>query len=61
MTRLIDDGKLSPDEYKRVLMHRIDGSGVLDDYEAASSRLNAEWDFFRASAGCRAGSRQDAG
>ena len=45
VTRLIDDGKLSPDEYKRVLMHRIDGSGVLDDY-TASSRLNAEWDFF---------------
>jgi NTE family protein len=45
VTRLIDDGKLSPTEYKRVLMHRIDGSGVLDEYEAAS-RLNAEWDFF---------------
>lgn len=45
VTRLIDDGKLSPDEYKRVLMHRIDGSGVLDDYEA-SSRLNTEWEFF---------------
>jgi NTE family protein len=46
VTRLIDDGKLSPDEYKRVLMHRIDGSGVLDDY-SASSRLQAEWEFFR--------------
>jgi NTE family protein len=26
-------------------MHRIDGSGVLDDYEA-SSRLHADWNFF---------------
>jgi NTE family protein len=46
VTRLIDEGKLSPDEYKRVLMHRIDGTGSLDDY-AASSRLNAEWEFFQ--------------
>jgi NTE family protein len=45
VNRLIDDGKLSPEDYKRVLMHRIDGTGVLDDYEAAS-RLTAEWDFF---------------
>ena len=45
VTRLIDDGKLSPDEYKRVLMHRIDGTGVLDAY-GASSRLRAEWSFF---------------
>ena len=43
--RLIAEGKLSPDEYKNVHLHRIDGSGVLDDYQA-SSRLNAEWDFF---------------
>jgi NTE family protein len=26
-------------------LHRIDASGVLDDYEA-SSELNADWDFF---------------
>ena len=45
VTRLIDTGKLSRDEYKRVLMHRIDGSGVLDDYQA-SSRLHADWSFF---------------
>jgi NTE family protein len=42
---LIEEGKLSPDEYKNVHMHRIDASGVLDDYEA-SSRRNAQWDFF---------------
>jgi NTE family protein len=43
--RLIDEGKLSPDEYKDVHLHRIDGGGVLDDYEA-SSKSNTEWDFF---------------
>ena len=43
--RLIEEGKLSPDEYKNVHLHRIDSSGVLDDHEA-SSRRNAEWDFF---------------
>ena len=45
VTRLIDDGKLSRKDYKRVLMHRIDGSGVLDEHEA-SSRMNADWSFF---------------
>jgi NTE family protein len=43
--RLIEEGKLSPNEYKNVHMHRIDASGVLDDYEA-SSKSNTEWDFF---------------
>jgi NTE family protein len=43
--RLIEEGKLSPDEYKNVHLHRIDASGVLDDYEASSKR-KAEWDFF---------------
>jgi NTE family protein len=43
--RLIEEGKLSPDEYKNVHLHRIDASGVLDDHEA-SSKSNAEWDFF---------------
>lgn len=46
VTRLIDEGKLSKDEYKRVLMHRIDGGERLDAY-TASSRLNAEWGFFQ--------------
>ncbi|HEY8564468.1 MAG TPA: patatin-like phospholipase family protein [Beijerinckiaceae bacterium] len=44
--RLIDEGKLSRDEYKRVLMHRIDGGRELDAYTAAS-RLNADWNFFQ--------------
>ena len=43
--RLIEEGKLSPDEYKNVHLHRIDASSVLDEYEASSKR-NAEWDFF---------------
>jgi NTE family protein len=42
---LIEEGKLSPDEYKNVHMHRIDSSAELDDYEASSKR-NAQWDFF---------------
>lgn len=45
VTRLIDEGKLSSDEYKRVLLHRIDGEGALDDH-ASSSRLSPDWDFF---------------
>ena len=45
MKRLIEEGKLSPDEYKNVHLHRIDASDMLDDYEASSKR-NAEWDFF---------------
>ena len=45
VTQLIEEGKLSPDEYKNVHLHRIDASGVLDDHEA-SSKGNAEWDYF---------------
>jgi NTE family protein len=45
VTRLIDEGKLSSDEYKRVLLHRIDGEGTLDDHPA-STRLSPDWDFF---------------
>jgi NTE family protein len=41
--RLIEEGKLSPDEYKNVHMH--DASAELDDCEA-SSKSKAEWDFF---------------
>jgi len=40
--RLIDEGKLSRDDYKRVFMHRIDPAGYLDDFPA-SSRIRAEW------------------
>lgn len=44
VTRLIDEGKLSASEYKRVLMHRIDGGAPLAQL-TSSSRLRAEWDF----------------
>ena len=46
VTRLIDEGKLSRDEYKRVMMHRIDGTGILDGYDAAS-KMNADWGLFQ--------------
>jgi NTE family protein len=46
VTRLIDSGKLSTKEYKRVRMHRISGGEKLDAF-TASSRLNAEWSFFK--------------
>jgi NTE family protein len=43
VNRLIEAGKLSPDEYKNVHLHRIDASGVLDDHETSSRHL-AQWD-----------------
>ncbi len=46
VVRLIDKGKLSRDEYKRVLMHRIDADRALARFNA-SSRLNADWTFFQ--------------
>jgi len=44
VNRLIDAGKLPVDEYKRVLMHRIDGGPPLAEL-TSSSRMNAEWSF----------------
>lgn len=44
VNRLIDDGKLPPEEYKHVLMHRIDGGAALAEL-TSSSRMNADWDF----------------
>jgi NTE family protein len=44
VTRLIDEGKLSTRDYKRVLMHRIDGGLPLAQL-TSSSRLNSEWNF----------------
>ncbi|MBB4039228.1 NTE family protein [Microvirga flocculans] len=46
VTRLIDEGKLSTRDYKRVLMHRIHGGQKLDEITAAS-RLSAKWEFFK--------------
>ncbi|MCP4558940.1 MAG: patatin-like phospholipase family protein [Bosea sp.] len=44
VNRLVDDGKLSTGDYKRVLMHRIDGGLPLAQL-TSSSRLNSEWNF----------------
>ncbi len=44
VNRLVDSGKLPTDEYKRVLMHRIDGGPPLAEL-TSSSRLNSDWDF----------------
>ncbi|HMO30358.1 patatin-like phospholipase family protein [Enterovirga sp.] len=46
VNRLIDQGKLSREEYKRALVHRVDGGERIARYVAAT-RLQAEWDFFR--------------
>jgi len=46
VTRLIDEGKLSTKDYKRVRMHRIHGGVKLDEFTAAS-RLSAQWSFFK--------------
>lgn len=45
VTRLLDQGKLSPTEYKRLRMHRIAMSEALSDIDA-SSKLDAQWSFF---------------
>lgn len=44
VNRLVDAGKLPTDEYKRVLMHRIDGGPPLA-LLTSSSRMNSDWDF----------------
>ncbi|SFJ02736.1 NTE family protein [Bosea sp. OK403] len=44
VNKLVDGGKLPTDEYKRVLMHRIDGGPPLAQL-TSSSRMNADWDF----------------
>lgn len=45
VTRLIDKGKLSTQQYKKVLMHRIALSESLKNIDA-SSKSDAKWDFF---------------
>jgi NTE family protein len=42
--RLIDEGKLKPQEFKRVNLHIIEAHSELDPL-GASSKFNAEWDF----------------
>ncbi|MDX2266366.1 MAG: patatin-like phospholipase family protein [Hyphomicrobiales bacterium] len=42
--RLIDEGKLNANEFKRVNLHIIEAHNELDPL-GASSKFNAEWDF----------------
>ncbi len=45
VARLIEDGRLDKDEYANIHIHRISALEELADL-TASSKLNAEWDFF---------------
>jgi NTE family protein len=42
VNRLVDAGKLSPEDYMRPFVHRIDGGSHLRQYSAAS-KLDASW------------------
>lgn len=42
---LIEEGTLARNGYERVLIHRIDGTDALEDYNAAS-KLDARWKVF---------------
>jgi len=44
VARLVEEGKLDPDDYKQVLVHLIHGGTALEPL-GASSKLNAEWAF----------------
>ncbi len=44
--RLLDSGKLDPDEYRRMHMHVIESRKQMRPLDA-SSKLNAEWAFLR--------------
>ena len=44
--RLLDNGKLGPDEYRRLHVHLIEAQDRIMPL-GASSKLNAEWDFLR--------------
>ncbi len=44
VARLLDEGALDPNRYKRMLIHRIDAETDLKPLNA-SSKLNAEWAF----------------
>ncbi len=45
VSRLIEDGKLSNSEYSKINIHRISALEEIPGL-TASSKLNAEWDFF---------------
>ncbi len=44
VSRLVDDGKLEEDDYKKVRLHLIHGDEPLKSF-SASSKVNTEWPF----------------
>ena len=46
VARLLEDGKLDPERYKHVLVHRIESEEEIKPL-GASSKLNAEWAFLQ--------------
>jgi NTE family protein len=44
--RLLDDGKLEPEDYRRLHVHLIEAQDRIMPL-GASSKINAEWDFLR--------------
>ncbi len=46
VSKLIEKGKLSPDEYKDIKMHIIKQDSIQSELNA-SSKLNTNWDFFQ--------------
>ncbi len=44
--RLLEEGKLDPDRYNHILVHRIEAEDEIKPL-GASSKLNAEWDFLQ--------------
>lgn len=46
VTRLIDEGKLDNNEYKKIRMHRVGADEALKPL-SASSKFNTEWEFLQ--------------
>jgi NTE family protein len=44
--RLLDDGKLKPEDYRRLNVHIIEAQDLIMPL-GASSKVNAEWKFLR--------------
>lgn len=44
VTRLIDEGELDSNNYKRMLIHMIEAEDALEVF-GASSKMNADWEF----------------
>jgi NTE family protein len=44
VARLVEEGRVEPQHYRKMRIHRIDGGEALNQLDA-SSKSNAEWDF----------------